>query len=123
LLKAKHRAVQKENKVLTQRSNHRPQVVAKAVKKAAEQTKNENHMHCLVKGVYDQSAHPLARLLVQAAQDWVGKIIQAVLEMASFECSNEMSRCTDNCAILEGAMLADMQIGHHLARIKGMLFL
>jgi hypothetical protein len=62
-------------------------------------------------------------LLVKAgcAQDWVGKVIQAVLEMAGIECSDEMSRRTVKHAILEGGMLADMQIGHHLAKIKGLL--
>jgi hypothetical protein len=53
-------------------------VVAKAVQKAVEQTKKENHTHCLVKKcVYDQSAHALACLLIQAgcAQDWIGKVI------------------------------------------------
>jgi hypothetical protein len=43
--------------------------------------------------------------------------------MAGIECSDEMSRCTVNRAILEGVMFADMQIGHGLARIKGMLLL
>jgi len=63
------------------------------------------------------------RLLVNAgcAQDWVGKVIQAVLEMAGIECPDEMSRRTVKRAILEGGMLADMQIGHRLAKIKGLL--
>jgi len=54
------------------------------------------------------------------AQDWVGKVIQAVLEMAGIECPDEMSRQTVKRAILEGGMLADMQIGHRLAKIKGL---
>jgi hypothetical protein len=32
-----------------------------------------------------------------------------------------MNRQTVKCAILEGGMLADMQIGHYLAKIKGLL--
>ena len=65
----------------------------------------------------------MACLLVKAgcAQDWVGKVIQAVLEMAGVECPDKMSRQTVKHAVLEGEMLADMQIGHRLAKIKGML--
>lgn len=125
VLKAKYRVAQKENKVLKQRSDRMPQVMGKAVQKAVDQTKKENHTHRLVKkGVYDHKARALARLLVKAgcAQDWVGKVIQAVLEMAGIECPDEMSRRTVKHAILEGGMLADMQIGHRLAKIKGMLF-
>jgi hypothetical protein len=124
VLQAKYRAVQKENKILKQRSDRMPQVMGKAVQKAIDQTKRENHTHRLVKkGVYDQRARALARLLVKAgcAQSWVGKIIHAVLEMAGIECPDEMSRRTVKRAILEGGMLADMQIGHRLAKIRGMI--
>ena len=124
VLKSKYRAVQKENKVLKQRSDRMPQVMEKAVQKAVDQAKKENHTHQLVKkGVYDPQARALARLLVKAgcAQDWVGKVIQAVLEMAGVECPDKMSRQTVKRAVLEGGMLADMQIGHRLAKIKGML--
>ena len=123
MLKVQHKAVQKENKILKQRSDCMPQVIGKAAQKAVDQTKIENHTHRLVKkGVYDKRARSLARLLVNAgcAQDWVGKVIQAVLEMAGIECPDEMSRRTVKRAILEGGMLADMQIGHRLAKIKGL---
>jgi hypothetical protein len=95
MLKVQHKEVQKENKILKQRSDCMPQVIGKAVQKAVDQTKIENHTHRLVKkGVYDQRARSLARLLVNAgcAQDWVGKVIQAVLEMVRIECPDEMSR-------------------------------
>jgi hypothetical protein len=46
-------------------------------------------------------------LLVKAgcAQDWVGKVIQAVLEMAGIECPDEMSRQMVKHAILEGGIV------------------
>jgi hypothetical protein len=43
--------------------------------------------------------------------------------MAGIECTDQMSKQTVKCAILEGGMLAAMQIGHCLAKIKGMLCL
>lgn len=96
---------------MKQKSDHMPQVMGKAVQKAVDQ----KITHQLVKkSVYDPQAHALAHLLVKAgcAQDWVGKVIQAVLEMAGVECPDKMSRKTVKCAVLEGGMLAEMQIGH-----------
>jgi hypothetical protein len=45
MLKVQHKAVQKENKILKQRSDCMPQVIGKAVQKAVDQTKIENHIH------------------------------------------------------------------------------
>jgi hypothetical protein len=45
MLKVQHKAVQKENKILKQRSDRISQVIGKAVQKAVDQTKIENHMH------------------------------------------------------------------------------
>jgi hypothetical protein len=93
-------------------------------KRALQQSKSEGQRFSLVeKGVYTEEARELCRILVNAgcSQEFVGDVIEEVLHAAGISVvGSTMSSRTVRRAVLEGGVMADIQMGHEIANAKGL---
>jgi len=104
----------KKIKALHEKCRHAPEVLRKAMEKQAEGSK----FSLIEKGVYTDEARELCRVLVSAgcSQDLVGKVVEDVLATAGISIIGPtMSGRTVARAVLEGGIMADMQIGHEIS--------
>jgi hypothetical protein len=94
------------------------------LKKAVARTQVEGQKFSLMdKGVYTEEARELCRVLVNAgcSQDFVGRVIEEVLTAAGISVVGPtMSGRTVARSILEGGIMADMQIGYEMSKTKGL---
>jgi len=97
-----------------------PEILKKAVKKAQQEG---NKFALMEKGVYTEEAHQLCRVLVQAgcSQAVVGDVIEEVLSAAGISVHGpKMSERTVAHAVLEGGVMADIQMGYEIAQAEGL---
>lgn len=104
----------KKIKALYEKCHYASEVLRKATEKQAERPK----FSLVEKGVYTDEARELCRVLVSAgcSQDLVGKVVGDVLAAAGISVTGPaMSGRTVARAILEGGIMADMQLGHEIS--------
>ena len=69
----------------------------------------------------------MAKILVQSgcSQALVGKVVDSILHLAGLSVKGQISHQTVQCAILEGGIAADIQLGHKMnyAQCKSTKFL
>lgn len=94
------------------------------LKKAVARTQVEGNKFSLMeKGVYTEEARELCRVLVSAgcSQDFVGQVIEEVLTAAGISVVGPtMSGRTVARSILEGGIMADMQMGYEITKTKAL---
>jgi hypothetical protein len=107
-------------KALQEKCRRAPDVFRKAI----ERTKDKEQKFALMEGgVYTDEARELCRVLVNAgcSQDLVGDIIDEVLAVAGISVIGpKMSSRTVRRAILEGGVMADIQVGHEIAKASSL---
>ncbi|KAF8801159.1 hypothetical protein BYT27DRAFT_7216270 [Phlegmacium glaucopus] len=96
-----------------------------AVWAAREKLIKETNFHKLMhKGVYTEDTRNLVRLLVKAgcSQQYVNKVIVAVLKSAGIKTVGSVSRTTIARIMREGFFAAQIQLGYEMQNADGMTF-
>ncbi|KAF8810467.1 hypothetical protein BYT27DRAFT_7221984 [Phlegmacium glaucopus] len=96
-----------------------------AVWAAREKLIKETNFHKLMhKGVYTEDTRNLVRLLVKAgcSQQYVNKVIVAVLKSAGIKTVGSVSRTTIARIMREGFFAAQIQLGYEMQNAEGMTF-
>jgi hypothetical protein len=90
----------------------------------ADQQKKEGlEFSLMTKGVYSDEARQLCRLLVSAgcSQELVGSVVEEILTTAGVSVVGPtMSGRTVARSVLEGGVMADIQIGHEISKTSGL---
>jgi hypothetical protein len=110
----------KQIRALKAKCAREPEILRKAVAKAQM---DGNKFSLIEKGVYTEEARELCRVLVHAgcAQELVGKVIEEVLTTAGISVVGPtMSQRTVARAILEGGVMADIQLGHEMSKTSSL---
>jgi hypothetical protein len=111
--KQKLKALQEKSRRIQQKSS-----------KTADQLHEESQKFSLMaKGVYTDEARQLCRLLTSAgcSQDLVGGVVEDILATAGITVVGPtMSGRTVAWSILEGGIMADIQLGHEISKTSGL---
>lgn len=103
-------------KALQQKCRRAPDVF----KKALERSQAEGQSFSLMKkGVYSEEARELCQVLINAgcAEKFVGDVIEEILHVAGISVVGPtMSRRTVGQVVLEGGVMADLQMSHEIAK-------
>jgi len=88
-----------------------------------EQKQRNKNFHLIEKGIYTEEARDLCQILVQAgcSQVLVGDVVEEVLAAAGISVIGpKMSARTVARAVLEGGIMADIQMDHEIAQSDGL---
>lgn len=110
----------KKIRALRERCRRAPEILEKAVQKAQIESQRFSLME---KGVYTNEARDLCRILVHAgcSQELVGDVIEEILVAANIHVIGPtMSGRTVARSILEGGIMADIQMGHEISKSEGL---
>ncbi|KAJ7361700.1 hypothetical protein DFH08DRAFT_800934 [Mycena albidolilacea] len=99
---------------VTMLSTLRARIVEKKLKK-------KNKWSLIEKGKYTALAKLIARMLHKSGctQGKVGSVISYITKHAGLEVEGDMSRCTVQCALIEGGVAARVQLWYEIANTDG----